>query len=162
MCTHLCHKSWNVFCKTSCMKGFSSIAKYSDCPSGKQKKLYFTDKSRAYMTDLLEYCKAQGVERCFCEVPSWEGDKESAGALWREGAGGVLWLWFASFEGDKELIGINSRDDFYNSEHLNINGSLKFTTYMGNICLIITGLMQTTHRRFRVHGASAQGALTRW
>ena len=34
-----------------------------DCPSGKQKKLYFTDKSREYMTDLLEYCKAQGVEK---------------------------------------------------------------------------------------------------
>lgn len=44
-------------------EGISSIAKYSDCPSGKQKKLYFTDKSRAYMTDLLEYCKAQGVEK---------------------------------------------------------------------------------------------------
>lgn len=27
------------FTKTSCMKGFSSIAKYSDCPSGKQKTL---------------------------------------------------------------------------------------------------------------------------
>lgn len=53
------------------MKGFSSIAKYSDCPSGKQKKLYFTDKSRAYMTDLLEYCKAQGGGKgAFCEVPS--------------------------------------------------------------------------------------------
>ncbi len=26
-----------------------------------------------------------------------------------------------------------SRDDFYNSEHLNINGSRKFTAYMGKI-----------------------------
>lgn len=51
------------------MKGFSSIAKYSDCPSGKQKKLYFTDKSRAYMTDLLEYCKAQGWKGAFARFP---------------------------------------------------------------------------------------------
>ena len=59
------------FTKTSCMKGFSSIAKYSDCPSGKQKTLYFTDKSRAYMTELLEYCKAQGVKKgAFCKVSS--------------------------------------------------------------------------------------------
>lgn len=144
------------------MKGFSSIAKYSDCPSGKQKKLYFTDKSREYMTDLLEYCKAQGVEKVlFARFPHEKEIKNPQVLCDVKELVESYGYDFASFEGDKEFIGINERDDFYNSEHLNINGSLKFTAYMGNICLIITGLMQNTHRSFRVHGASAQGALTR-
>lgn len=132
MCTHLCHKSWNVFCKTSCMKGFSSIAKYSDCPSGKQKKLYFTDKSRAYMTDLLEYCKAQGVEKVlFARFPHEKKVKNPQVLCNVKELVESYGYDFVSFEGDKELIGINERDDFYNSEHLNINGSRKFTAYMG-------------------------------
>ena len=114
------------------MKGFSSIAKYSDCPSGKQKKLYFTDKSRAYMTDLLEYCKAQGVEKVlFARFPHEKEIKNPQVLCDVKELVESYGYDFASFEGDKEFIGINERDDFYNSEHLNINGSLKFTAYMG-------------------------------
>lgn len=114
------------------MKGFSSIAKYSDCPSGKQKKLYFTDKSRAYMTDLLEYCKAQGVEKVlFARFPHEKKVKNPQVLCDVKKLVESYGYDFASFEGDKELIGINERDDFYNSEHLNINGSRKFTAYMG-------------------------------
>lgn len=120
------------FTKTSCMKGFSSIAKYSDCPSGKQKTLYFTDKSRAYMTDLLEYCKAQGVEKVlFARFPHEKEVKNPQVLCDVKELVESYGYDFASFEGDKELIGINERDDFYNSEHLNINGSRKFTAYMG-------------------------------
>ena len=120
------------FAKTSCMKGFSSIAKYSDCPSGKQKKLYFTDKSRAYMTDLLEYCKAQGVEKVlFARFPHEKKVKNPQVLCDVKELVESYGYDFVSFEGDKELIGINEREDFYNSEHLNINGSLKFTAYMG-------------------------------
>ena len=120
------------FAKTSCMKGFSSIAKYSDCPSGKQKKLYFTDKSRAYMTDLLEYCKAQGVEKVlFARFPHEKEIKNPQVLCDVKELVESYGYDFASFEGDKELIGINERDDFYNSEHLNINGSRKFTAFMG-------------------------------
>jgi hypothetical protein len=120
------------FAKTSCMKGFSSIAKYSDCPSGKQKKLYFTDKSRAYMTDLLEYCKAQGVEKVlFARFPHEKEIKNPQVLCDVKELVESYGYDFASFEGDKELIGINERGDFYNSEHLNINGSLKFTAFMG-------------------------------
>lgn len=116
---------------TSYMKGFSSIAKSSDCNSDKQKTLYFTDKSRAYLTDLLEYCKKQGVEKVlFARFPHEKQIKNPEVLTQIEDLVKSYGYDFASFENDKETIGIKANDDFYNSEHLNVKGSQKFTQFV--------------------------------
>lgn len=120
------------FSDVSYMKGFSSIAKSSDCPSGKQKTLYFTDKSRTYLTDLLEYCKKQGVEKVlFARFPHEKEIKNPWVLTEVEDLVTSYGYDFVSFENDKDVIGIEGKNDFYNSEHLNVKGSRKFTQYVG-------------------------------
>lgn len=116
----------------SYMKGFSSIAKSSDCPSDKKKTLYFTDKSRDYLTDLLEYCKSCGVEKVlFARFPHEKEIKNPEVLTEVEDLVKSYGYDFASFENDKGVIGIENRNDFYNSEHLNVKGSQKFTRFVG-------------------------------
>ena len=121
------------FSDTSYMKGFASFAKESD-PSGceKKKTLYFTDKSRQYMTDLLEYCKSCGIENVvFARFPH---EKQVDNPEIFDEVNDLITSYgynFVNFEDYKEEMGIESTYDYYNPEHLNVIGSRKLTYFLG-------------------------------
>lgn len=117
----------------SSMKGFSSFAKSSDCNEDKMKTLYFTDKSRMYLTDLLEYCQESGVKKVlFARFPHEKEIKNPEVLSQVEELVKSYGYDFANFESCKQDIGIEGKSDFYNSEHLNVRGSQKFTKYLGS------------------------------
>lgn len=102
----------------------------------KNKNIQFTGKAREYMTDLLEYCKSQGLENVlFVRLPHClkNGNKNASQEI--EQLVTDYGYRYADFENSYEQIGLNTQDDFYNFEHLNIFGMEKFTKYFGQyIC----------------------------
>ncbi len=119
--------------KQSCLKGFASKATFSDSNSVKKSQhLYFTKKSRTYMTDLLEYCKSQGVEHVlFARFPHQKNAKNPEVLTEIQELVQSYGYDFKSFEENREELDLIKGENYYNPEHLNVVGSRKFTKYFG-------------------------------
>ncbi|MBE5890735.1 MAG: hypothetical protein E7282_07160 [Lachnospiraceae bacterium] len=119
--------------KQSCLKGFASKAMFSDSKSSsKGKELYFTEKSRAYLTGLLEYCKSQGMENVlFARFPHQKNVKNPEVLEEIQQLVESYGYDFENFEDDREQLDLLKAENYYNPEHLNVVGSRKFTKYFG-------------------------------
>ncbi|MCR5665220.1 MAG: hypothetical protein K6G01_00190 [Eubacterium sp.] len=119
--------------KQSYLKGYATKTSMSDdgyCT--KEKTLHFTKKSRKYMTELLEYCKSQGVEQVlFARFPHQRQIKNPDVFKQMEKLVTSYGYDFVNFEDQRENLKLVSGENYYNPEHLNVLGSAKFTNYLG-------------------------------
>lgn len=96
-------------------------------------KIELTNKQETLFEDLLTYCETNNVKILFTIVPQAINDETTIGrlntmeALAKEKGFDVLNL----LTNDSE-IGLEQTQDYYDKAHLNIHGSLKFTSYFCN------------------------------
>ncbi len=96
-----------------------------------QEREELTPKSQELLLDLLEYCKQEEVNVLFITVPQILSDEQelarynTANDIIESNGFPVLDL------SDKvEEIGLDLTTDYYNAEHTNIHGSIKWTHYI--------------------------------
>lgn len=115
-------------------KGFGTYTKSCDnVRSSKEKKIQFTEKSQAYLSELLQYCRDSGVEHVlFVRFP--HGRKIKNPEVLDQVADMVTSYGydFLNLNDDLDELGIDPDTDFYNVEHLNVKGMEKLTTYFGD------------------------------
>ncbi len=114
------------------MKGFATFATLCDPEESKhERKIHFTEKSQAYLDDFMKYCKENNIEVLFARFPH---DTTIVNAeLYDEVEAFVEnhGYRFVNFEEIKQEIDIDDMENYYNPEHLNAAGALKFTNYLG-------------------------------
>lgn len=124
------HMDFNGYSYT---KGFGTTTKKSNkVKNCKQKKLSYTTLSQSYLNDLLTYCKDSGVKNVlFVRFP--HGRKLKNPEVMDQIAQTVesYGYDFLNLNDDFDEIGIDADHDFYNVEHLNVNGMQKLTNYFG-------------------------------
>lgn len=111
-------------------KAFANTNLQRTTEKQKERWLSLSPKSRYYMYELLNYCRDAGLKNVLfiraphCvknKNPNMEKDLEKL----IEGYG----YKYADFENSYEEIGLNTKTDFYNFEHLNVYGMEKFTRF---------------------------------
>lgn len=114
-------------------KGFSTFTASKDESDGKKYNPRLTEKGRAYLEDLLEYCKQENVEQVlFVRFPHAREFKKMDAIYEIQGIVESYGYDFLNLNNSYEEIGIDLHKDFYNKEHLNVYGMEKMTNYMGN------------------------------
>ena len=123
------------------LKGFRTTAKVfkSDKPSYNNKivdehgQLDLDPKLQEQLMDLLDYCKQNNVNIVFVRAPNFVTDEtydrvkrsnKMASIVNEQGFS------YYTFENDAVNIGIDEKRDFYNEDHMNVYGALKFTDYL--------------------------------
>ena len=115
----------------------SYLKGYASKPTGsrrhaKKRHYYFTAKSRAYLTDLLEYCKEQGLEHVlFTRFPHANRYENTYALNQIEDLIRSYGYDFVNFDKYKKKIQVRKGENYYNPEHMNITGGQKFTDYIG-------------------------------
>lgn len=111
-------------------KAFANTNLQRRTEAQKERWLQLSPKSRYYMYELLNYCRDAGLKNVlFIRAPHCVKNtnpnmiKDLNKLI--EGYG----YKFADFENAYDEIGLNTRTDFYNFEHLNIYGMEKFTHF---------------------------------
>ncbi len=120
----------------STLKGFASFAKHAKkYDEDLMKKEYFTDKSKYYLEDLLNYCDETNTKVLFVRFP--HQNKETPIDIQEQIAAQVNahGYDFVDFSRAKEDAGIVPLYDYYNDEHFNIRGAKKFTSYFGKFLI---------------------------
>lgn len=115
--------------RTCYLKGLTTTSDIMPIDKRRTKgKNHFTETSRTYLEDLLSYCKEQGIENVlFFRAPHGElKDKEEKIAQVEEliKSYGYDFLDCDNWIDEK---GICLQTDFYDAQHMNINGAEKFT-----------------------------------
>lgn len=102
----------------------------------KERKITFTQKSAEYMTELLKFCREEGLENVlFFRAPHCMKNTNLTAAQEIEKLIGSYGYRFVDFENAYGQISLDTKNDFYNLEHLNIRGMEKFTDFFGKyIC----------------------------
>lgn len=93
--------------------------------------------SEKYLRDLLEYCKEEGLDNvAFIRFPHIVV-KPTLDRYYRANKVGDIineyGFDYINLEKDFEQTKLNMYNDFYDYEHLNVNGQLKLTEYIGNL-----------------------------
>lgn len=112
-------------------KGLNSELKNNNKKNG------LAEKSEYYLRDMLEYCKSENITNVvFTRFPHIVS-KKFLGRFERSNAAGEIikeyGYDFLNFEKDFVDTGLDTSNDFYNTDHLNIYGQQKFTEYLGGI-----------------------------
>ncbi len=95
---------------------------------------------------LLEYCKAEGLNVLFVRFPHAVQEKERVRFGRAATAGDLIRSYgfpYVSFDFLIDEIGLDLETDFFNPEHLNINGQQKFTEYFGEFLIREFGITAT-------------------
>ena len=109
-------------------------------------KVELTESNKDNLIDLLTYCKHNNLNVLFVRFPRIQTSR-TAETLGRSNAiediistYGYDYLNFVSKIDCSEVL---NRSDFYNSEHLNIEGQEKFTLFFGNVLYQKYGIKRT-------------------
>ncbi len=98
----------------------------------KDGKIHFTEKSRDYLEDLLQYCQEMELENVlFVRFPHAKKIKNPEVLEEIEELITDYGYDFLNMNESYEEIGLDLEKDFYNSEHLNVYGMEKNTLYFG-------------------------------
>ncbi len=117
----------------SFMKGYSTCSQADPAvPDAKIKKIYFTDKSRSYLQDLLDTCHDMGLTQVlFIRCPHGRAFKnpevlEDIQTMVEDAGYSYL-----NLNESYDELGLDRTRDFYNADHLNVLGMKKFTAWLG-------------------------------
>ncbi len=87
----------------------------------------------AELMDLLDYCDKNNVNLVFVRAPHYV-TKETYDRVLRSNKMASIvneyGFSYYNFENDAKHIGIDEKHDFYNEDHMNVYGALKFTDYL--------------------------------
>ena len=138
------HPGWNEITEITMeygsngLKGGSIYTNYLETIEDVSNKLRLTENrvklpesQIEILDDLMEYIKNNGVEVLFVVVPQSLQDESLVGELnyavdfVKEKGFDVM-----DMEHSMEEIGLDLKTDFYNAQHLNVHGSIKFTHYL--------------------------------
>ncbi len=90
-------------------------------------------KLEAQLTDLLDFCEKNNVHLVFMRSPHYV-TSETYDRVKRSNRMARLvnerGFSYYTFENDADRIGIDPKRDFYNEDHMNVYGALKFTDYL--------------------------------
>lgn len=123
------------------LKGFRTDAKIlkssrkclNDRLAGETGELPLDPKLEQQLTDLMDYCEANDVDLVFVRAPHYVFD-ETYDRVKRSNrmASIVRARGFSYYACENEAvqIGIDEKRDFYNEDHMNVYGALKFTDYL--------------------------------
>lgn len=123
------------------LKGFRTTAQilktkktsYNSKLSNENGELELDPKLQAQLMDLLEYSKANNVKLVFVRAPHYV-TKETYDRVKRSNKMASIvnnyGFSYYTFENDAVSIGIDDKKDFYNEDHMNVYGALKFTDYV--------------------------------
>ncbi len=122
------------FSPKSHLKGYATFGKIAKADNdGQLKSNHFTDKSKAYFEDLLDYCDTcDDTEFVFVRFPHMDKNTEPEIAEQLSAMANAHGYKFVDFSYSKEEAGIEPIVDYYNDEHFNARGAEKFTKYFGN------------------------------
>lgn len=113
-------------------KGFSTRSKIEDVSGSNAFHPKFTEQSEHYLKDLLEYCKSQNLENVlFVRFPHARkfGNVDVINRI--QGLIESYGYDFLNLNESYEEIGLSLKTDFYNKEHLNVDGMEKMNSYFG-------------------------------
>ncbi|HCA04978.1 MAG TPA: hypothetical protein DEO32_03660 [Ruminococcaceae bacterium] len=123
------------------LKGFRTTAQIiktnKECLNSKLSEengeMELDPKLQAQLMELLDYAKKHDVNLLFVRAPHYV-TKETYNRVKRSNKMASLvnsyGFSYYSFENDAEHIGIDPKRDFYNADHMNVYGALKFTDYL--------------------------------
>ena len=123
------------------LKGFRSTAKIfkGKKPSLNSKlseengELELDSKLESQLLDLLGYCEKNNVSLMFVRAPHYVTEKTYKRVLRSNKMAKLVNSYGYSYytlENDAVRIGIDDKKDFYNEDHMNVYGALKFTDYL--------------------------------
>ena len=120
--------------------------------AGDEEELAMEPNHEAALRGFLEYCQANvDCPILFIRTPHYITEKEEVTLEFfrrTNRVGSIVSNYgfdFINFDKLHSEIGLNYDEDFYNSEHLNINGQEKFTAYLGKILSEKYGLKDLSH-----------------
>lgn len=127
----------------SALKGVTTVNRIYEGPGdpgnpADEKAAVLSADAYKYLTDFLEYCKAENLRNVvFVNFPRYLLNEEQhdlpqlvdqVETIVTEYGYSLLDL-----QDQKEAIGIDHKTDFYNSHHLNVYGQIKLTEYFGSL-----------------------------
>ena len=123
------------------LKGFRTTAKVfkSDTPSFNEKstqekgELDLNPKLQQQLMDLLDYCKEQKLHVLFVRAPHYVTEDTYDRVKRSNKMASIVREYGYSYyacENEAVKIGIDDKRDFYNEDHMNVYGALKFTDYL--------------------------------
>lgn len=137
------------------LKGFRTTAKViktkTPCLNSKLSEetaeLPMDPKLEAQLMDLLDYCDEQNLNVVFVRAPHYV-TKDTYDRVKRSNRMAKICnergYNYYSLENDAVKIGINEKRDFYNEDHMNVYGALKFTDYLAENIIEREGLKADT------------------
>ena len=127
------------------LKGFRTTAKIfkSDTPSLNSQlsdagELDLDPELQQNLFDLLDYSKEQNLNVLFVRAPHFVTDKTYDRVKRSNKMASILkerGFSYYSFENNTAAIGIDDSRDFYNEDHMNVYGAIKFTDFLAD-CLV--------------------------
>ncbi|MBQ1437755.1 MAG: hypothetical protein IIZ07_07470 [Ruminococcus sp.] len=121
------------------------------------------------LLDLLDYCKKRDLNVIFIRAPHFVTEKtldrvkrsQKMASFVRD-----FGYSYYTFENDVKKIGINDKHDFYNEDHMNIYGALKFTDYVCDKLIQEEGIvpepLNDTQREIWENAAKSSNQLYRY
>lgn len=125
------------------LKGFRTTAKIfkSDTPSRNDEladekgELDLDPKLHAQLMDLLSYCKEHELNVLFVRAPHYVTDETYDRVKRSNKMASIVREYgynYYTCENEVRSIGIDDSRDFYNEDHMNVYGALKFTDYLAD------------------------------
>ncbi len=119
---------------------------YNLLPGVEQDRAPLLEDAEKELIGLLEYCRAEGLNVLFVRFPHAVLDKDRVRFGRAAAAGDLIESYgfpYVSFDFLIDDIGLDPETDFYNPEHLNINGQQKFTEYFSKYLIREFGITAT-------------------
>lgn len=121
---------------------------YNDSLKNDDTKKALTEKSEMYLRDCLEYCKSENIENIvFVRFPHIVVGKMLERFYRSNTVGDIIAEYgydYLNFEKNFDDTGLDVNTDFYNIDHLNIYGQIKFTEYLGEYIQNKYGISEST------------------
>ena len=117
-------------------KAFANTALKRKDAKLKKRKNEFSDKSKGYLLELLNYCRDEKMKNVlFIRAPHCIKNENPKATNDIKKLIESYGYRFVDFENAYDAIGLDPQNDFYNHDHLNIFGMEKFTAFFGKyIC----------------------------
>lgn len=121
---------------------------YNDSLKNNDTKNALTEKSEVYLRECLEYCKSENIENVvFVRFPHIVVNKTLERFYRGNAIGDIIAEYgydYLNFERNFEDTGLNVDTDFYDIDHMNIYGQIKFTEYLGKYIRDNYGISEST------------------
>lgn len=137
------------------LKGFQTVSdkKKASCEvidtTNDTSTLSLTNLSEYYLRDLLQYLKDENIDNVlFMRIPHRITEKTYPVYQRANEAEKIIKEYgfsYVDFESQKEEIGLDMTEDFYNDHHMNLFGQKKFTDYFGKYLVEHYGLGDSDH-----------------